>query len=72
MTVAFAAIIVVPRVWPHIDILTVSMLGGYATFLRLPAARLAASIASATGCSSRPSASPISSSPISSSSRARG
>ncbi|KQT47647.1 hypothetical protein ASG43_10655 [Aureimonas sp. Leaf454] len=33
MTIAFAAIIVVPRVWPHIDILTVSMLGGYATFL---------------------------------------
>lgn len=32
MTVTFAAIIVVPRVWPHIDILTVSMLGGYATF----------------------------------------
>ncbi|KQT66029.1 MULTISPECIES: DMT family transporter [unclassified Aureimonas] len=32
MTVAFAAVIVVPRVWPHIDILTVSMMGGYATF----------------------------------------
>ena len=32
MTVAFAALIVVPRLWPHIDILTVSMLGGYATF----------------------------------------
>lgn len=43
MTVAFAAIIVVPRLWPHIDILTVSMLGGYATFaLFLPFAAPAA------------------------------
>jgi drug/metabolite transporter (DMT)-like permease len=33
MTVTFAAIIVVPRLWPHIDLLTASMLGGYGTFL---------------------------------------